>query len=47
MENSRTGEELYLLAQVNFAQIPHLPDYPEQGVDADIDQQRRYVWMQF
>ena len=32
LENSRTGEELYLLAQVNFAQIPHLPDYPEQGV---------------
>lgn len=31
LENSRTGEELYLLAQVNFAQIPYLPDYPEQG----------------
>lgn len=30
--NSRTGEELYLLAQVNFAQIPHLPDYPERGL---------------
>ena len=30
--NAKTGEALYLLAQVNFAQIPHLPDYPEKGL---------------
>ena len=30
--NSKTGEALYLLVQVNFAQIPHLPDYPKKGL---------------
>ena len=26
------GEPLYLLAQINFADVPHLPDYPERGL---------------
>lgn len=26
------GEPLYLLLQINFAQIPYLPDYPTEGI---------------
>ncbi len=27
-----SGEMLYLLAQINFEQIPHLPDFPTKGI---------------
>lgn len=26
------GKPLYLLAQINFADVPHLPDFPERGL---------------
>lgn len=26
------GKPLYLLAQINFADVPHLPDFPEKGL---------------
>ncbi|BDC97151.1 YwqG family protein [Treponema saccharophilum] len=29
---SENGEPLYLLAQINFADVPHLPDFPEKGL---------------
>lgn len=29
---SENGEPLYLLAQINFADVPHLPDFPERGL---------------
>lgn len=30
--NKETGEPLYLLAQLNFGQLPHLPDFPDHGL---------------
>ncbi len=30
--NQKTGAPLYLLAQINFEQIPHLKDFPEKGM---------------
>ena len=27
-----TGDMLYLLIQINFAQVPHIPDFPEKGI---------------
>lgn len=30
--DSETGEMLYLLVQINFSDIPHLPDYPTEGI---------------
>lgn len=27
-----TGKKLYLLIQINFAEVPALPDYPEKGI---------------
>lgn len=32
LKNQETGEELFLLAQVNFSQIPHIESFPEQGL---------------
>ena len=29
---SENGEPLYLLAQIDFADVPHLPDFPEKGL---------------
>lgn len=29
---STDGEYLYLLAQINFAEVPHLEDFPEKGI---------------
>lgn len=31
-QNKETGNPLYLLAQLNFAQIPHLEEFPEKGL---------------
>ena len=28
--NQKTGAPLYLLAQLNFEQIPHIKDFPEK-----------------
>lgn len=30
--NQKTGAPLYLLAQINFEQIPHIKDFPEKGL---------------
>ena len=30
--NQETGKPLYLLAQLNFDELPHLPDFPEHGL---------------
>ncbi|OZG57759.1 hypothetical protein BTIS_1000 [Bifidobacterium tissieri] len=30
--NHETGKPLYLLAQLNFDELPHLPDFPEHGL---------------
>ena len=30
--NIHTGENMYLLAQINFAQVPHLEGFPEKGL---------------
>lgn len=30
--STETGNMLYLLAQINFEQIPHLPDFPTKGI---------------
>ena len=30
--NQKNGAPLYLLAQINFEQIPHLKDFPEKGM---------------
>lgn len=30
--NEETGNELFLLAQINFAQIPKIKDFPEEGL---------------
>lgn len=30
--NQKTGAPLYLLAQINFEQIPHIKDFPEKGM---------------
>jgi uncharacterized protein YwqG len=30
--NKETGEELYLLAQINFEEIPHIEPFPTKGI---------------
>lgn len=30
--DKKNGKKLYLLIQINFAEVPHLPDYPESGI---------------
>lgn len=30
--NEGTGEKLYLLIQINFSEMPHIPNYPTEGI---------------
>lgn len=31
-KNTKTGNTLTMLAQINFSEMPHLPDFPNQGI---------------
>lgn len=44
--NRETGEELYMLAQLNFEEIPHITSFPEKGIlQIFIDIRERYMGM--